>query len=52
MISNLEWLIERFFQLYPEWRPFNDDDDSSSDYCTESDTDSEDFSDVEEEEFE
>ena len=53
MMSNLEWLIERFFQQYPEWRPSNDDDDSSSDYYTESDTDSEDFSDVEsEEEFE
>ena len=54
MMSNLEWLIERFFQQYPEWRPSNDDDDSSSDYCTESDTDSEDdYSDLEsEEEFE
>ena len=53
MISNLQWLMKRFFEGYPHWRPINYDDDSSSDYETESDIDSEDFSDVEsEEEFE
>ena len=57
MITNLEWLMERFFEQYPHWRPdyiHFEDDDSSSDYCTESDTDSEDdYSDVEsDEEFE
>ena len=65
MINNLQWLMDRFFQEYPHWKPANyepffdaytysSDDDTSSDYCTESDTDSEDdYSDLEsDEEFE
>ena len=65
MINNLQWLMDRFFQEYPHWKPANyepffdaytysSDEDTSSDYCTESDTDSEDdYSDLEsDEEFE
>ena len=60
MINNLQWLMNRFFQEYPDWKPANYepyysyDDDSSSDYETESDVESEDIeSDLEsDEEFE
>ena len=48
MINNLQWLMDRFFQEYPHWKPANyepffdaytysSDEDTSSDYCTESD---------------
>ena len=62
MINNIAWLMDRFFQEYPHWKPANyepffdaytysSDEDTSSDYCTESDTDSEDdYSDLESDE--
>tara|TARA_R110000822_G_scaffold134241_1_gene271842 strand:- start:63 stop:245 length:183 start_codon:yes stop_codon:yes gene_type:complete len=48
MLLDIDWLIERFFQEYPEWRLIQaseaaDDDDSSSDYEPESDIESEDY---------
>ena len=41
MIDNLKWLIDKFFIEYPWYKSY--DDDSSSDYETESDVDSEDY---------
>ena len=56
MIDNLKWLIDKFFIEYP-WYYVADlaeqceyDDDSSSDYETESDVDSEDYDSVDSDE--
>ena len=50
MIDNLKWLIDKFFIEYPWYKYYDDDDDSSSDYATESDVESEDISDLEDDE--